>query len=148
MAQVRADLRTISQAMFTKTDAGAMEASLKCSIQAKLAMIRQDVSSATLQASATTFSQQHNAVELAATRQGNMLLDVRRHIEDLDNRGRRCNIRIRGLPDNIQGEPLEAMLQALFNFILGNDDPENFQVHRAHRALRQPRTAVCTRSSK
>ncbi|CAH2282969.1 Hypothetical predicted protein [Pelobates cultripes] len=145
MSQLRADLRAISQAMFTKTDAGALEASLKGTIWAELAAIRQVIIAlqdrvTTLEAVATTSTQQHQAAELAATRQGNMLLDVRRQVEDLDNRGKRCNIRIQGLPGSMQGEPLEAMLQTLFNFILGNEDPETFQLGHVHRAFRQTRS--------
>ncbi|CAH2221504.1 Hypothetical predicted protein [Pelobates cultripes] len=144
MAQLRVDLQAISQAMFTKADAGAIEAFLKGTIWAEPVANCQDITSlqgrvTSLEGTAVTFAQQHTAAEIAATRQGNMLLDIRRQVEDLNNRGSRCNIRIHGLPDSIQREPLEATLQALFNFILGNEDPENSQLDWVHWALHHPR---------
>lgn len=47
------------------------------------------------------------------TSQASNLRDFQRHLEDLDNRGRRNNIRVRGLPEVTQDE-------AIFNSILGH----------------------------
>ncbi|CAH2277495.1 Hypothetical predicted protein [Pelobates cultripes] len=75
---------------------------------------------------------------LATTRQGNLLLDLHRQVEDLDNRGRRNNIRVRGLPE-AEGESPQEILTGLFTHLLGEAAPEDFGIVRAHRALRAPR---------
>lgn len=31
------------------------------------------------------------------------LMDMHRHMKDLDNRGRRCKLRIRGIPESVEG---------------------------------------------
>ncbi|CAH2315849.1 Hypothetical predicted protein [Pelobates cultripes] len=78
-----------------------------------------------------------------------MLLAMRRHIEDLDNRGRRCNIRIRGVPESEGEEDAEAILTELFHTLLQTATPQRIEFERAHRALRPrsleegPRDMIC-----
>lgn len=38
-------------------------------------------------------------LEKASCAQAQHFIEMNRHIEDLDNRGRRCNIRVRGIPE-------------------------------------------------
>ncbi|CAH2311528.1 Hypothetical predicted protein [Pelobates cultripes] len=48
-------------------------------------------------------TQQHQqASNTSTTRQGNVILELRRQVEDLDNRGMRNNICIRGLPESAE----------------------------------------------
>lgn len=78
-----------------------------------------------------------------------MLRNMQRHIEDLDNRGRRNNIRIRGLPEPEGPEDLHETLQLLFNDLLGDPPDKPLEMDRAHRALRpkgppsRPRDVIC-----
>ncbi|CAH2251530.1 Hypothetical predicted protein [Pelobates cultripes] len=60
---------------------------------------------------------------------------TQRHIDDLDNRGRRNNLRIRGLPET-QGEDLTLVLTELLNLILGVPSYNPIIFDRAHRSLR------------
>lgn len=57
-------------------------------------------------------------------------------MEDLDNRGRRNNIRIRGVPEMVNAEQIRPALSSIFNGLLErpNESPIEFD-----RALR-PRT--------
>lgn len=48
------------------------------------------------------------------------LRECQRHIEDLGNRGRLNNIRVRGLPEATQGEDVHLVMQAIFNNLLGH----------------------------
>ncbi|XP_018408440.1 PREDICTED: contactin-5, partial [Nanorana parkeri] len=68
--------------------------------------------------------------------QAAIIRDLQRHVEDLDNRGRRNNIRIKGLPEATGTEDLPAVLQMLFNNILGAPSSNKIEMDRAHRALR------------
>lgn len=69
-------------------------------------------------------------------------------MEDMDNRGRRHNLRVCGLPESVETEPLTATIIGLFNNLL--DRPVQTVVERIHRALRPkgretdpPRDVVC-----
>lgn len=46
------------------------------------------------------------------------LRDLNRHVEDLDNRGRRHNLSLRGLPESIDAEHLQSEVTTLFNNLL------------------------------
>ncbi|CAH2248810.1 Hypothetical predicted protein [Pelobates cultripes] len=89
------------------------------------------------------------ATDMAVARQGEVLLAMRRHMEDLDNRGRCCNIRTRGVPESEGEENAEEILTELFQTLLPVTPPQRFKFERAHRALRPrsledgPRDLVC-----
>ncbi|CAH2311275.1 Hypothetical predicted protein [Pelobates cultripes] len=74
-----------------------------------------------LEAQAQATQHQASATDTALTRQGNMLLALRRQVEDLDNRSRRSNIRVRGVPERERTENVEEMMTELFNQILWSD---------------------------
>ncbi|CAH2294030.1 Hypothetical predicted protein [Pelobates cultripes] len=80
------------------------------------------------------------------------ITDMRLHIEDLDNRSRRHNIRVRGLREAPDQENLKATLTRLFNMILGHPPDARITMDRAHRVLRPclrpppdtpPRDIIC-----
>lgn len=50
------------------------------------------------------------------------LIDTNRQLEDLDNRGRRHNIRVRSIPETILAEQIRPTLTSIFNGLL--DRPE------------------------
>ncbi|CAH2221759.1 Hypothetical predicted protein [Pelobates cultripes] len=58
--------------------------------------------------------------------------------EDLNNRSRRNNIRIRGLPESSTPEVLTTMLHKAFSSLLPDAPPSDLLLDRAHRALRPP----------
>lgn len=82
-----------------------------------------------------------------------MLRDMQRHVEDLDNRGRRNNIRVRGIPEAEGPEDLQTILQSVFNNLIGEPPNKHIELDRAHRALRpkgataKPRDIICRVSS-
>lgn len=72
------------------------------------------------------------------------------HIEDLDNRGRRHNLCIHGLPESVEGELLTPTVISLFNSLLDRPPQSPIDMERIHRALRPrsregepPRDVVC-----
>ncbi|CAH2320926.1 Hypothetical predicted protein [Pelobates cultripes] len=71
------------------------------------------------------------ATDTAVSRQGEMILAMRRHLEDLDNRGRKCNIRIQGITEAEGGENVEEVLSGLFRLLLQNEAPQHFEFKRA-----------------
>lgn len=76
--------------------------------------------------------------------------DMQRHMADLDNRGRRHNLRVRGLPETIEGDQLSPWVTGLFNGLLNRSHQTPIEIERIHRALRPkgrgmdpPRDVVC-----
>ena len=61
---------------------------------------------------------------------------MRYRMEDQENRNRRKNLRIRGLPD-LEGEDLQVKLDKLFGHILGKIETEKIKFERIHR-IRKP----------
>lgn len=78
-----------------------------------------------------------------------MLRDTQRHVEDLDNMGRRNNIRVRGIPETEGAEDLQTTLQSVFNNLIREPPTKHIEMDRAHRALRpkgatpKPRDIIC-----
>ncbi|CAH2283088.1 Hypothetical predicted protein [Pelobates cultripes] len=153
LALIKQELAMISAQMLTKADTGGLLRELRAAIKEEVAALRKDLSSVevrveALETEAQASRAQHQAAELATTRQGNMLLSLRRQVEDLENRSRRQNIRIRGLPEP-DTAPLQDTLQALFRQILGEECPAVIKLVRAHRSLGpqrpdgRPRDVLC-----
>lgn len=78
------------------------------------------------------------------------LRDLQRHVEDLDNRGRRHNLRVRGLPKSVAPDRVRATVTELFNQLLDQPRQKPIAMERIHRALRPrgrdsdpPRDIVC-----
>ncbi|CAH2273266.1 Hypothetical predicted protein [Pelobates cultripes] len=143
LSQISADLAAISASMMTRKDKGEMVAELRAIIREEIAAVRTDLTALEqrvdrLEEERIQTQQHRQAADLATTRQGNILLDLRRQVEDLDNRSRRNNIRVRGLPESEDEVPQE-ILNGLFAQLLGDAAPGDFGIERAHRALPAPR---------
>lgn len=61
------------------------------------------------------------------------------HIEDLDNRNRRNNIRVRGVPESVTD--INHAITKLFHNLVPDKPPSAFACDRMHRALRPKPTA-------
>ncbi|CAH2220506.1 Hypothetical predicted protein [Pelobates cultripes] len=125
---IRAELTQISSRMLTKADTNQMVQELRGALWEELAGLRTDLTALEgrveeVEATAQDCAQQHQATEMAVTRQGNLLLTKRRQVEDLENRSRRSNILVRGLPET-DAAPLTSTLEALFQHILGAEAPD------------------------
>lgn len=102
-----------------------------------------------LEEDACDTKQELSQIHARLASQASILRDFQRHLEDLDNRGRRNNIRVRGLPEATQEEDLPSTLQAIFNNILGHPEHQRIKLDRAHRALHprgpvsRPRDVIC-----
>lgn len=71
-------------------------------------------------------------------------------IEDQENRNRRNNIRIRGLPEATGDDDLLPSVRGIFNGLLGHAADHPLKIDRVHRALRPrnlstdiPRDVIC-----
>lgn len=71
-------------------------------------------------------------------------------LENLENRNRRNNLRIRGLPEATRDTDLEPTIRGVLNSVLGKPVIDPLRFDRVHRALRPhnlatelPRDVVC-----
>ncbi|CAH2253635.1 Hypothetical predicted protein [Pelobates cultripes] len=71
-------------------------------------------------------------------------------VDDLDNRGRRLNLRVRGVREGDPAEHIPDILKRLFTQVLGGKQIPRLGIVRAHRVLgpmpppeEQPRDIIC-----
>lgn len=138
----------------TKEDFKTLLAEVKDTCRTEIASIRQDLTAIADRVDALETAhdstrsyvaelQTHSSVQATA------LKETRRHLEDLDNRGRRNNIRIRGLPEAEGREDLQLILESIFNKLRDVPLTTPIKLDRVHRALRpksastQPRDVIC-----
>lgn len=63
------------------------------------------------------------------------LMQLKKLVEDLEARGRRNNLRIRGFPEGCEGDSIVGFLEQVLPEILDLDFPRGFIIERAHRTL-------------
>lgn len=78
------------------------------------------------------------------------LREINRHMEDLDNRGRSCNLRVRAIPETVEAAQITRAVSAIFNDLLERPPDVPIAMEYIHRALRPrgkdtdlPRDIVC-----
>lgn len=79
-----------------------------------------------------------------------LIRDLQRRVEDLDNQGRRHNICVRGNLESVLPGQLKSAVLSIFNGLLEQQPDSPIVIERYHRALRlrgnqadPPRYAVC-----
>lgn len=73
------------------------------------------------------------------------LMELHRHMEELDNRGRCHNIRLWGLPESVTNDQLEMALLHIFNDLLDRPLVTPIHMERFHRSLQARREAEASR---
>lgn len=142
------DLRAILQALPTKADIEALpsksdietlilrvEEAHTCDIQeirAEIQGISDRVDSG--ESSLTILTQRVSALERTQASQTATAVDLQLHMEDLEDRSRRKNLRLRGLPEATGSEDLEATVVAIFQKVLGTAPPK-LELDQVHRTL-------------
>lgn len=136
-------------------DLRAIAADIKDTLSAAIAELRMDIhtlNDRVLEVEKTTAK--HAMVLRKATHRIDthtlQLRETQRRIEDLDNRGRRHNLRIRGLPESIEADNLTSAVTEMFNNLLDRPPQTRIELERIHRALRPkgrendpPRDIIC-----
>ncbi|CAH2277881.1 Hypothetical predicted protein [Pelobates cultripes] len=112
-------LRDLTTSMVTGVDLQTLTATIQETMRTEVAGIRMEVAEQAGRITATeeaiaALTTHVASTDTAVTRQGEMLLSLHRHLEDVDNRGRRCNIRVHGVPETEGEENAEKVLTELF----------------------------------
>ena len=153
--EVRGIQNTTAQRSLTIEDLKNVATDIKDALAAAISELRLDLRSLTDRVSHTeTALEDHESILRRSTRKVDdhtlQLRDMNRHMEDLDNRGRRQNLRVRGLPESVEGDLVSQSVVGLFNYILDRPPQTDIDLVRIHRALRPkgkdtdpPRDVVC-----
>ncbi|XP_063819155.1 LOW QUALITY PROTEIN: uncharacterized protein LOC135057187 [Pseudophryne corroboree] len=122
--------------------------SLESKLDKAVASIKTDISSLASRASKMESRQDHFQKALNDTGRdldhiASELSELRTKNQDLENRERRSNIRIRNIPESVSMDNLEPYLHDLFSFLIPDLGAIQILLERAHRALRsKPRDGV------
>lgn len=76
-----------------------------------------------------------NALKSAQDSHSHAAIDLQLHLEGMEDRSRRNNLQLRGLPEATGAEDLLATAIAIFRQIAGAAIPESLQIDRIHMAL-------------
>uniref|UniRef100_A0A803K8U8 Uncharacterized protein n=1 Tax=Xenopus tropicalis TaxID=8364 RepID=A0A803K8U8_XENTR len=143
-ASAPSDLRTILASLPTKDDLRAMARTLRESQKADMADIKMELhtigeAQSRLESRLESIEKSHNKMTHRVNDHHKYIYLLRKHMEDLDNRGRRNNLRIRGIPESVTNAELQQTVSSLFNTILGKAPDTPLELNRAHRTLGPPR---------
>lgn len=149
------ELQALLSLLPSKQDMQILATELKASWQQDLQVVQTDIS--TLQDRMQTMEDSHASLQtqVASIQSASATRDVLHRslitqLDDQENRSRRNNVRLRGVPESIRPQDLAASLTKLFNSILGRSPEDKVELDRAHRALRpqspdsaRPRDVIC-----
>lgn len=148
------DLHTILQSLPTKSDIEGLILRIEGEHNRDIQEVRADLHTLTDRVDsgeATISSLTHRiaALERSQESQAATAVDLQLPLEDLEDRSRSNNLRLRGLPEATGAEDLAATVTAIFQEILGASPP-SLELDRVHRALGpksndpdRPRDVLC-----
>lgn len=152
---VDAELRSILQALPTKADIAALIATVEATHRTEMKAVRAEVSALATrmksgESSLTALEHRMTLLEDTQDAQTEALQDQWLRLEEMEDRSRRNNLRLRGLPEATGPEDLADTAVAIFRSLPGIDLPEQIELDRIHRALGpksadplRPRNVVC-----
>lgn len=138
-----------------KKELAGMFHNLEKSIKKEITAVRTDMSHILVRVEETEQRQDTQALAIKEMQDTVTQLAIAQRaslykLEDLENRNRRNNIRVRGLPEATGDSDLEPSIRGIFNTIMGNPVTAPLRFDRVHRALRprntnsdQPRDVIC-----
>lgn len=126
------------QALPTKQDMAEMMSHLEGMIKGELKATRRDIQNVLqrVEESEAHLNEHKKAIlDLRARAESDWLemRNIRYRLEDQENRSRRNNLRIRGLPESVKTSDLEKMLCEVFNKILDKEISSPIHFDRVHR---------------
>lgn len=128
---------------------------IKSTLSAAIGELRLDIQAVAvrLERVEATTSRQENAiaqVQQVSDHHSFQLREMNRHLEDLDNRAGRHNIRVRDLTETVHPSNLQQCMQSIFNGLLDRPHDSPIEIEHIHRALRPrgrdsnpPRNVIC-----
>lgn len=149
------DIREILQALPTKSDIEALILRIEEAHSRDIQEVRGDLHALTNrvdsgEATISSLTHRIEALERSQVSQMDTAIDLQLHLEDLEDRSRSNNLRLRGLPEATGTEDLAATVNAIFQEVLGASPPPSLEMDRVHRTLGpksqdpdRPRDVLC-----
>ncbi|CAH2283506.1 Hypothetical predicted protein [Pelobates cultripes] len=141
--------------LLTKTDFEALSDRLGRVVREEVAQLRADVANvearmAVAETEARALRTDLELPNVTVTKQDADLAFLTTWVDDLDNRGRRVNLRVRGVREGGHSEYIPEILRQIFTQVLGGQHVPRIGLTRTHRGLRpvpareeQPRDIIC-----
>lgn len=148
------DIRGLLQALPTRSDIEALILRLEETHRRDIQEVRGEVSTLTErvtsgEASVTSLTDRVAALEQVRDQQRDAAITLQLHLEDMEDRSRRNNLRLRGIPETTSQDSLGDTVREIFRTVLGEPTLE-IELDRVHRALgprsddpTRPRDVVC-----
>lgn len=154
LVPVDQDIRTLLQALPTKTDIKAMILHLEETHRRDIQEVRGEVSSLSNRVTSgetavSPLEDRVSALEQARDSHRDTVISLQLHLENIEDRSLRNNLRLRGIPEAISSDHLAEEVKEVFRTVL--DDPDtDIELDRVHRTLgprptdpSNPRDVVC-----
>lgn len=152
---VDTELRALLQALPTKNDIAALIATVEAAHRKEMKAVRADVSALAVriesgESSLSVLERRMSAMEENQNMQAEALQEQQLRLEEMEDRSRRNNLRLRGLPEATGPEDLADTAIAIFRSLPGIELPDRIVIDRIHRALGpkptdplRPRDVIC-----
>lgn len=153
-AHIDGELRALLQALPTKQDIEALILRVEESHRREIQEVRTEIHSLADrvdngEASISTIAARLGALEQSQAEQAESTIAIQLHMEDLEDRSRRNNLRLRGIPEATGAENLPDTVTAIFRQILASPQTV-IEMDRVHRSLgpkssdpSRPRDVIC-----
>lgn len=137
------------------SDLKSVAADIKESFAAAITDLRRDIQSMNmriddLEDTTTRHDTAVQQLQQSSQAYNSQLRDLHRHMEDLDNRGRRHDLRVRGVPESVEQNHLVQATIQIFNDLLGRPPETPIECEHLRRALKPrgrdtdpPRNVIC-----
>lgn len=148
------DIRSLLQALPTRTDIEALILKLEETHRRDIQEVRGEVSTlaervSTGEVSVSSLTDRVTALEQARDQHREVAIALQLHLEDVEDRSRRNNLRLRGIPETTPPENLGETVKEIFRSVLEEPNLE-IELDRVHRTLgprpedpHRPRDVVC-----
>lgn len=153
--QMDAELRSLLHSLPTKSDITTLIGAVEAAHRKEIALVREEVKALATrvtggETSLMALEGRVAALEEVRNAQAEALMVQQLRLEEIEDRSRRNNLRLRGLPAATGPEDLADTEAAIFRNIPGVDLPPRLEFDRVHRALgprsadpARPRDVVC-----
>ncbi|KAM9311579.1 rap guanine nucleotide exchange factor 6-like [Gastrophryne carolinensis] len=143
---IRAILQCLPTKAELKADLEAVAVTIERALRREIEDLQQkssalDTKIASLEDSRTDHETRLVALERAQELHHQQLIDLRLQTDDQENRNRRNNLKIRGIPESVRSETLRPLAMEMFNFMLGRPPDAELLIDRIHRVAGRPARA-------
>lgn len=132
------DTNSFFSTLSTKADMDRMTATLQQVLREEFKEVKESLHSLTfrvdtIEQNQTAAEQKIATLEAKLAAQSQYLHNVRLQQDNLENRSRRNNLKIRGIPETTSAKELRPTVTVILNKILGRDSTADIELDRVHR---------------